>query len=172
VLPQAAPAGPHGETQPAAATSLRFTAQPGWVVVPPKSEMRRVQYRLPKVDGDPEDAELVVYYFGEQAGTVEANIERWCSQFTSPDGSEASGTLVRSRREVSSLAVEEVELHGTYVAETAPGSGEHYSKPGFAMLAAIVSSDHGPYYVKLVGPEATIARWRPSFTNFVSAIRQ
>jgi hypothetical protein len=103
---------------------------------------------------------------------MEANVERWCTQFALPDGSDARETLVRRRREVSGRAVEEVELSGTYVAETAPGSGVRHDKPGFAMLAAIVSSDHGPYYVKLVGPRATVEHWRASFTSFVSAITQ
>ena len=158
--------------QPSHRGPLLFTTQPGWVEEQPASTSRRAQYKLPKVEGDPEDGELVVYYFGEQAGTVEANVERWCTQFALPDGGDPRAILLRRRSESNGRVVEEVELAGTYVAETAPGSGVRHDKPGFAMLAAIVSSDHGPYYVKLVGPKATIEHWRASFRAFVSSITQ
>ena len=43
--------------------------------------MRVAQYKLPKVEGDKEDASLVLYYFGAtQGGTAQANIDRWIAQ--------------------------------------------------------------------------------------------
>ena len=73
------------------AGELRFKAPPEWIVEKPSSAMRLAQYKLPKVDGDSEDASLVLYFFGEnQGGSVQANLERWVSQFEQPDGSSSS----------------------------------------------------------------------------------
>lgn len=162
-----APAG-----APEAGTALAFTTPSGWIAVTPSSSMRKAQYQVPKTEGDAEDAECVVYYFGAGGGGgVEANIERWCSQFEQPDGRESSAVLVRSERKVGGMAVHEAELSGTYVAETAPGSGVHLNKPGFAMRGAIIESDHGAYYAKLVGPAATVAKQADAFRGLVDSAR-
>ena len=45
-------------------SSLKFTVPAGWIEAEKTSSMRVAQYRLPKADGDSEDASLVLYYFG------------------------------------------------------------------------------------------------------------
>jgi hypothetical protein len=173
--PATAPA--HGAAPAAApaskeARSLVFEPPADWKVETPTSGMRKAQYKLPHVAGDSEDAECVVYFFGEMGGGgVDANVERWCSQFQQPDGSDSKSALVRNERKVGAMPVHEVELSGTYVAETAPGSGERVNKPGFRMLAAILESDHGAYYVKLVGPAATVEQQSTAFRDFIGRVR-
>ena len=157
---------------PPAASGLAFTAQEGWVTEKPTSAMRKAQYRLPHADKDAEDASLVVYFFGGgQGGDVQSNLDRWCSQFEQPDGKASKDVLKNSSRTVNGMTVHEADLSGTYVAETAPGSGEHVRKEGWRMLAAILEAKDGPYYAKLVGPSATIAKWEESFRNFVNAAK-
>ncbi len=154
-----------------AGTPLMFTPQPGWVVEEPGSGMRKAQYKLPGAGMDSGDASLVVYYFGTSAGTLEANLERWASQFEQEDGSDSLARLQKSERTVDGMAVTEVELSGTYVAETSPGSGVRVNEPGWRLLAAVIESDHGPYYAKLVGPGDAVKRWQQSFRDFVDALR-
>jgi hypothetical protein len=45
------------------------------------------------------------------------------------------------------------------------------NKPGFRMLAAIIESDHGAYYVKLVGPEKTVQEHAAAFRGFIGRVR-
>jgi hypothetical protein len=155
-------------TAPAAGA---FPAQEGWVVETPTSGMRKAQFRLPHAESDADDASLVVYYFGGQAGSLQANLDRWCGQFEQPDGKASADVMKSSTRAVNGIQVHEVDLSGTYVAETAPGSGERVHKDGWRMLAAVFEAKDGPYYAKLVGPSATIAKWEPSFRKFVEAAR-
>ena len=151
--------------------ALVFDPPKDWVVGTPTSSMRKAQYRLPRVAGDAEDAECVVYFFGDMGGgNVEANIDRWCSQFEQPDGRDSKSVLERSERTVSGMAVHDVKLSGTYVAETAPGSGERVNKPGFELRVAIVASDHGDYFVKLVGPAATVRHHDAAFRDFIGRV--
>ena len=151
---------------------LVFEPAPEWIVESPTSGMRKAQYRLPRAEGDAEDAECVVYYFGAQSGGgLDANVERWCSQFEQVDGRDSKEVLARNERTVGGMPVHEVRLSDTYVAETAPGSGVRVNKPGFRMLAAIVESDHGAYYVKLVGPEATVQTHTTAFLDFIGRIQ-
>src|SRR5262245_53437480 len=53
--PSAVPAAPAGSA------GLKFTAPPEWVSETPSSSMRQAQYKLSRAEGDPEDAELVVF---------------------------------------------------------------------------------------------------------------
>ena len=50
-------------------------------------------------------------------------------------------------------------------------AGERANKPNWRMLAAVVETPRGPYYVKLVGPDATVQRWKESYQAFLQAIR-
>ena len=131
--------------------------------------MRKAQFRLPG-EGGAADASLVVYHFGASGGGgVEANLERWAGQFEQPDGSSSRAAMKSTARTLKGVPVTDVDLGGTYVAETSPGSGERVREEGWRMLASILQSSAGDYYVKLVGPAPTIARWEASYERFVEA---
>ena len=150
---------------------LGFTPQPGWIDENPSSSARVAEYRLRGDGGPSADARLVIHYFGDRgAGTNEANLERWCGQFEQPDGRPSSEVASVSERRINGLAVTAIDLGGTFVAETAPGSGERHHDPCFRMLAAIVSTDVGPYYIKLVGPAGTVARWEGTWDDFLGSV--
>ena len=147
-------------------SSLKFTVPPGWVEEERTSSMRVAQYRLPKAASDTEDASVVLYYFGQnQGGSAAANIERWVSQMQQADGD----TSKKENLEVNGLKVTTVDVAGTYVAETAPGSGAFLNKPGYRLRAAVVETPNGSYYVKLVGPEKTVAQWNESFLSYIKS---
>lgn len=164
-----APAAGQGPAAPASG-ALVFTAQHGWFAERPLNATRLAQYILPRTGQDTEDAALVVSFFQGQGGSRESNLERWAGQFEQPDGRKSSDVIESAERAVHGMRVFEVALSGTYVAETAPGSGEHYRKQGWRMLAAIVDAPLGPHYVKLTGPEATVRHWESSYRAFISGL--
>lgn len=146
-------------------SSLKFTVPAGWIEEERTSSMRIAQYRLPKTETDTEDASLVLYYFGGQGGSATANIERWIGQMKQAEGNSAK----QENLEVNGLKVTTVDVAGTYVAETAPGSGTFHNNPGYRLRAAVVETPNGPYFVKLVGPEKTVTRWNESFVSYVKS---
>jgi hypothetical protein len=149
-------------------SSLKFTVPAGWIEEERTSNMRIAQYRLPKAQPDTEDASVVLYYFGQgQGGSASANVERWVSQMKPADKSSANATAKQESFEVNGLKVTTVDVAGTYTAETAPGSGTFYNNPGWRLRAAVVETPNGSYYVKLVGPEKTVAQWNESFLRYV-----
>ena len=66
--------------------TLHFAAPPTWTPRPSTSSMRVAEFVVPRVAGDPEDAETIVYFFGGTGGSVDANIERWVGQFQTESG--------------------------------------------------------------------------------------
>lgn len=151
--------------------ALKFDAPTGWVQKPPASRMRLAEFMLPKADGDAEDASLGIFYFGGQGGGVQANLDRWTSQMSQPDGRASKDVAKTSKMDSSGLAVTIVDVPGTYVAETSPGSVERFNKPGFRLRAAVVEGKGGPYFVKLTGPAKTVAKWDESFLAFLKGLR-
>jgi hypothetical protein len=149
-------------------SSLKFTVPAGWIEEERTSSMRVAQYRLPKASPDTEDASLVLYYFGQgQGGSVTANLERWAGQIEQADGTVAKQTAKEGHFEANGLKFTTLDVSGKYVAETAPGSGSFNNKPGYRMLAAVVETPSGSYFVKLVGPENTVAHWNESFLSYL-----
>jgi hypothetical protein len=132
--------------------------------------MRKAQYALPKADGDSEDGELAVFYFGlGQGGSVEGNIDRWIGQISQPDGSPSKDKAKISKKEVSGMAVTRVDVSGTYsggmMSNAAP-------RAGYRMLAAVVETPEGPWFFKLTGPEKTVAKWADSLNQFIDDLKK
>lgn len=154
------------ETQQPAA--LRYKAPAGWVEEERSSSMRVAQYKLPRTEGDTEDASLVLYYFGKgQGGSTAANIERWASQIQQADGAKAK--LSEETFTANGLKVTAVDASGNYVAETSPGSGTFNNKPNYRLRAAVVETPNGSYFLKLVGPEKTVTHWNESFVSYLKS---
>ena len=152
------------------AAGLTFTPPAEWKPVATSSSMRVAQFALPHVAGDTQDGELVVYYFGGQGGSLDANIERWVGQMQQPNGQPAT-TVKRDSRTVNGLKVTLVDLTGTYVVEMSPGSGQLHNSPGFRMRAGYIETAAGPYFIKLVGPQKTIAAYEKQFEAFLSSVK-
>jgi hypothetical protein len=152
-------------------SELKFTVPAGWIEEPRSSSMRVAQYKLPKAPADAEDASLVLYYFGQgQGGSTVANVERWVGQMKQTDGSAVTDAK-QEQFETNGLKVTTVDVSGTYVAETAPGSGTFHNNAGYRLRAAVVESPNGSYFVKLVGPEKTVAQWNESFLSYLKSFQ-
>ena len=154
----------------AAAPDEPFAPQPGWEKTKPSSSMRVAQFRLPG-QGGAKDAELVVYSFPGGGGSVEDNLARWCTQFEQPDGRASKDVASRSQLEHDGLKVHRLELGGTYVAETSPGSGQKLNEPGWRLIGAVIEATSQSYFVKCTGPEASVTHWRASVDAFLAGIR-
>jgi hypothetical protein len=162
----------HSGIQAAAAPgSLAYVTPPAWQTRPPASSMRVAEFIVPRAQGDTEDGELIIYFFGAGAGTVDANIDRWIGQMQQPDGSSTKDKARRSTQTVNGLHVTTVDVTGTYVAEMRPGAAEHFNKPGFRLRAAVVDTPRGPYYIKMTGPAKTIGAADTAMTAFLGSLR-
>jgi hypothetical protein len=138
----------------------------GWTETPPKSSMRKAQY---SIGGGAGPAELAVFYFGQdQGGSVEANISRWIGQFKQPDGS--ATRAVRREKQVDGIKVTLVNVKGRFVASMMPGQAAKFDEPEYEMLGAIVETGSGPYFFKMVGPEATVTAAAKDFDGMIDSI--
>ena len=149
---------------------LHFKAPDAWSTEKPTSNMRVAQYKLPKADGDPEDAALVLYYFGAgQGGNVQANIDRWINQMQQPDGSASKDKAKTADLTINGLKVSTVDVTGTYTAEMAPGSGDRHNNANYRLRAAVIETPKGNYFAKLVGPTNTVAKRDQAYNDYLKS---
>ena len=155
---------------PASAAGLRFEAPATWISEAPSSSMRLAQYRLPGLEGDPEDAELAVFYFGGQGGSVQANVDRWIGQFSNPDGSPVTDPRV-SQRDANGIPLTIVDVRGTYHQSQGPMMAQTTAKENYRMLAAVAEGPNGSSFFKLTGPQPTVDHFEESFNSFLNTLR-
>ena len=140
----------------------------GWESVPPASRMRVAEYHLSGADANAEKAVLAV--FSGQMGSVEANIERWIGQISQPDGTPSAERAKRWRETLDGMAATSVDVRGTFASSMGPGAGS--PSPDYRMIGVIVEGAATSFYLKLLGPEQTVALWEDSFADFVKSIRR
>jgi hypothetical protein len=140
----------------------------GWQEKPSTSSMRAAQFELPASNGR---AELIVYYFGESgAGSVRDNIDRWLDQFKQEDGKSSREAAQIEQIQVAGQDTSLVSVSGRYVAAAMPG-GEPQDKPNQSLLAAIVTSPHGPYYFRLIGDAAAVSAHAAEFRQLLASLK-
>ena len=139
-----------------------------WIAVKPATTMRLAQFQIPAENGS--DAELVVFYFGpNQGGSPAANIARWQSQFSAPDGGPVEPAVKTNH--IDGMPVTEVELKGNYARGIGTGP-VGTAKSNQTLQAAIVEGPQGKLFVQLYGPSDTVATQRQAFDNFIHSMRQ
>jgi hypothetical protein len=153
--------------------TLVFDAPPAeWKVETHEGMMApKAAYALKAAEGDSDDAKVTLHYFGGHGGSVEANIDRWRGQFTDASGKPLAPESVKPEKsEVNGLKVTFVEFAGTYQPPSFGGPAQA-AKPGWRLVAAIFDTTAGPWFLRLVGPEKTIAKHREAFTKWLKSAR-
>lgn len=140
----------------------------GWTQQPPESSMRLTQFQAPAAKGE-EPASVVVFYFGKGGGgPVEANVARWESQFSAPDGKPVKAVTRKAKAGV--MPVTWVELNGSYARGVGMGQ-DSPAKPNQTLIAAIVETPKGNLVFHLYGPKASVAQHRKAFEAMVNGLK-
>jgi hypothetical protein len=161
------------KSQPVDLGPVMLHAPAEWTSTQPTSSMRKAQFTLPRVEGDSEDGELVIFYFRGEGGSAQANLQRWYGQFAQPDSIPSSERAKTATTTVDDMQLTTVDLSGTYVAPITPmDPTNRHNKPGFRMLAAVLETEAGPFFFKLVGPAKTIEKWSTVFADFVKSAKK
>src|SRR5260221_10830253 len=151
------------------AAGLRWMAPMGWKSEDPQP-LRVATYTIVATTGDHDNAECAVYFFGAgQGGTVQANVERWKSQFHGPDGKQATARV--AMRTIHGLAVTTIDTSGAYSGLGGPvASGP--TKAGYRLLGAIVEGPGGSVFLKFTGPSKTMAANQAKFEQLLGSFQK
>ena len=141
----------------------------GWSEKASTTNMRTAQFQLPANAG--EEAEVIVYHFGEAgAGSIDANIDRWLSQFQQPDGKSSRDVAKIEKATFAGGEATLVSVSGRYVA-TPPGGGQPVDKADQSLVAAIIPSPRGPYYFRMIGSASAVQARAPEFQAALASLK-
>lgn len=176
---QPAPASPFLSAAPRVATPapagsadqeplhITWLDPPSFKRVPPSNPMRKAAYVVPHAEGDTEDGELTVFYFGPgQGGSIDANVDRWVKQF----GDVKPGDVRRADREANGLRQHTVELDSGTFSSGMPG-GATKPKSDYGLVGGIVETPSGAYFFKMTGPAKTVKQAKPEFYKLLDSIK-
>ncbi|GEM_PF-2979238 len=131
-----------------------------WLKEKPTSSMRVIQFFSKN------NNHLVVagFYFGNRDNMVEPNIERWKSQFTEVD--KFSKIDFADGKNVL------VQIEGTHKNRPSEMVKDFEAVPGYKTIAAIVSTNKGPYFFKMVGPLDDVNKELENFKDFLNSYKK
>jgi hypothetical protein len=133
--------------------------------------MRAATYPVAPAAGDHEGGECVVYYFGRgQGGPVQANIQRWESQFTNASGQPAPAKIVK--RTVHGLPVTTIDVTGTYSGMGGPLATQTTVKKDYRLLGAIIEGPEGNIFIKFAAPARTMAANQSNFERLLDSFEK
>ncbi len=151
--------------------SLWCIVPEGWMDKPPSSPMRLAEISIPATPGDPEPGQVSIFFFGpDQGGTAEMNLNRWYGQMEQPDGKDSKSVAHLESLKAGTMDVTLVDLTGTMLPSNMPGgAGSSKRQENWRMLAAIIQSAEGPYFVKGTGPAKTMEDNKAKMIQFVTS---
>lgn len=142
---------------------IKMTAPVGWERKMPRSRIVEHEFAASAGADDKEPARIT---FMGAGGDVKTNVDRWKAQF---EGGESTAKEVT----VAGQTIHIVDIGGTF--KDMPGGpfagGKTVLRENYRMLGAIiVTKDFGQYFVKLVGPKATVAAQEKAFNELLNSL--
>lgn len=138
--------------------ALELKIPSSWKKEQPTSSMRAAQFAV--MEGE-QKIEYIVYYFGGGGGGIDANINRWIGQFL-PEGR----THERTEGESKNGHYHLVDIQGTYNKSVGPPMmGKTTPVPGSRVLAAVVQTEKGSYFIKFIGTQDHIKKHKNDFLD-------
>ena len=145
---------------------FKVTAPAEWKQQQHKSQILSHEFAAPAAEGDKIDGRLTVMQAG---GSIDANIDRWYGQFTQPDGGDTKERAKVQKRVIAGQDVHVVDISGTYKDQAGPFAPA-VERPKYRMLAAIVATEKGNFFLKFYGPERTMAKHEKAFTQMIDSL--
>jgi hypothetical protein len=150
------------------ARGLAFEAPASWKSKAPKSSMRAAELKVDPIAGDDFPAEMVVYVFPGGVGGVQANIDRWKTQFKDKDGNPPK--FENKKVKGKNVDVTRVETSGHYHPSQFPGLAAEPDRDDARFFGAIVMTDKTSYVIKMIGPDKTMNKIRTEFDALLTSI--
>ena len=167
------PANPHGNAGGPGLdlNGLMASLPEGWKKVTPSSSMRLGQAALTRAGGDTLDAELAIFHFPGTGGSSAANLQRWEGQMEGPNGEPGASVAKKDTMRLDNgIMVITVDISGTQL-PSGMGMGPTTAMPNSRMIASVLETPGGNYFVKVTGPKNTVAAHEAKLRAFLKSAK-
>ena len=142
---------------------MKSAVPAGWKEEAPTSTMRMAQFRLPKAEGDKDDAELAVFVFPGGSGSVQQNLDRQLAKFVE-DGRKDKV----EKTKVGGIEATYQDVSGTFKKKPFPMAEKFTPVEGHRQLYVVFEDKGGKqYYMTLLGPAKTVEKHKPAFEEWL-----
>ena len=142
-----------------------------WVKERPSSSMRAGQARLPAPSSGGQAAEMVVFHF-PGGGSIAANVNRWKNQFVKPEGMSEADFARQSSTTVDTLPITLLQVQGRYIGSRMPGRPAPKPIDDARMIATIIETSKGPYFIKITGPRKTVDHHQKAIDAMIQGLKR
>jgi hypothetical protein len=149
---------------------MKSTAPADWKEEKPSNTMRLTQFKLPKAEGDKEDAELAVFFFrGGGSGSVDANLKRQTAKFEPAAGKDKVEEAVDKDFKVGTVKATYQDVKGTFLSKFPPfdPNAKVTKKEGYRQIYVVFETKDGQYYLTLLGGDKTVEKHKKAFDEFL-----
>ena len=142
---------------------MKSTTPETWKEETPSSQMRMGQFKLPKAEGDKEDAELALFVFPGGSGTVKQNLDRQLAKFVEEGRKDKSDKI-----KVGEIEATYQDVTGTFKKKPFPMAEKFTPVEGYRQLYVVFEDKGGKqYYMTLLGPAKTVEKHKPAFEEWL-----
>lgn len=148
---------------------MKSTTPADWKEEQPTSTMRAYQFKLPRAEGDPEDAELALFFFRNFSGSVDDNLKRQTAKFEPSAGKDKVEEKVDKQFKVGPLNAIYQDVRGVYLSKFPPfaPNAKITRKENYRQLYVVFENKDGQYYMTLLGPEKTVEKHKKGFDEWL-----
>lgn len=152
----------HAPFLPGANLVPQFKPPTDWQARPARGMTDQI-FALARAEGDAEDADLAVSHLRQHI-SMQDNLARWADMF-GYQGAAIEQHCKQQELQGVSFPTTLVDISGTYQGSMmAPANPP---KADYRMLVAEIRTPQRPYYVRLTGPQKTVAKWEEAYLKFV-----
>jgi hypothetical protein len=141
----------------------------GWKEEEPVGTMRLAQFKLPKAEGDDQDAQLIIYQFpAGSSGKADDNLKRQLAKFS------GKPEVKTDKITVGKVEAPYQDIKGTYLQKKRPfdPSDKGVEKENFRQLyVVLLVPEKGDYYPTLIGPAKTVEKHKKDFDEFLKNLK-
>ena len=141
-----------------------------WKAEKPRNFLRFAEFRLPRAESDPADADLSL--FRNISGSTEQNVARWKGQFLPPRGKSIDDVSKVTKLKVAGRDVVYFKVAGTYL-DGPPmlAASKKKKRPDYRMIAVQFDGPKNVWHLKLIGPARTVAKHKSEFDDWLKSFK-
>ena len=126
---------------------------------------------LPAPSAGDQPAEMVVFHF-PGGGSIAANVNRWKKQFAKPEGMTEADFARQSSTSVDTLPITILQVQGRYIGSRMPGRPAPKPLDDARMIATIIETSKGPYFIKITGPRKTVDHHQKAIDAMIQGLKR
>jgi hypothetical protein len=151
---------------------LKSTTPADWKEETPSNKMRLAQFKLPKAEGDSEDAELALFR-SPGGGSIQDNLARQEKKFEIPAGKKPEDVIKTEKTKIGGNEAVYMDIQGTFLKKFPPfdPNAKITKVSDYRQLYVIFEAKEDDatvlYTMTLLGPTKTIEKHKKAFDQWL-----